>query len=114
MSVNGRMREHTRANSLLRFEYLRDVLGPTGTKSGCDGCESGACTVRWRAGRPCLYYAGIHLPSEMRLLEGLSQLLVANAFASNCARWRNSKPDNACVILIRIRSGINNPIPVAD
>ena len=43
--VNGRWREDAVAENTLLMDYLRDGLGLTGTKQGCDGGECGACTV---------------------------------------------------------------------
>ena len=43
--VNGRWREDAVADHTLLLDYLRDGLGLTGTKQGCDGGECGACTV---------------------------------------------------------------------
>jgi 4-hydroxybenzoyl-CoA reductase subunit gamma len=43
--VNGRMRESAVEDNLLLVDYLREALGLTGTKQGCDGGECGACTV---------------------------------------------------------------------
>ncbi|WP_332675585.1 4-hydroxybenzoyl-CoA reductase subunit gamma [Aromatoleum sp.] len=43
--VNGRPREDAVAENALLVDYLRDALGLTGTKQGCDGGECGACTV---------------------------------------------------------------------
>ena len=43
--VNGRWREDAVAENALLMDYLRDGLGLTGTKQGCDGGECGACTV---------------------------------------------------------------------
>jgi len=43
--LNGRKHEALVADHVLLLDYLRDVLGLTGTKRGCDGGECGACTV---------------------------------------------------------------------
>ena len=45
LTVNGRAREDAVADGDLLLDYLRQTLGLTGTKQGCDGGECGACTV---------------------------------------------------------------------
>jgi 4-hydroxybenzoyl-CoA reductase subunit gamma len=45
LNVNGRSHEVAAPGSALLLEVLRDQLGLTGTKQGCDGGECGACTV---------------------------------------------------------------------
>jgi 4-hydroxybenzoyl-CoA reductase subunit gamma len=45
LKLNGRWREDAVAPSQLLVDYLREVARLTGTKTGCDGGECGACTV---------------------------------------------------------------------
>src|SRR5512145_1754203 len=45
MNVNGRAREDAVEDHALLLDHLRETLGLTGTKRGCDGGECGACTV---------------------------------------------------------------------
>jgi len=43
--LNGRKRTDAIPDNLLLLDYLRELAGLTGTKTGCDGGECGACTV---------------------------------------------------------------------
>jgi carbon-monoxide dehydrogenase small subunit len=45
VTVNGKSLRHDVEPRLLLVHYLRDVLGLTGTKVGCDTSQCGACTV---------------------------------------------------------------------
>ena len=45
LNVNGRTHDVAAPGSALLLEVLRDQLGLSGTKQGCDGGECGACTV---------------------------------------------------------------------
>jgi 4-hydroxybenzoyl-CoA reductase subunit gamma len=45
LTVNGRKREDLVPDGMLLLDYLREIVGLTGTKQGCDGGECGACTV---------------------------------------------------------------------
>ena len=43
--VNGKERDDFESDNILLVDYLRENLGLTGTKIGCDGGECGCCTV---------------------------------------------------------------------
>jgi 4-hydroxybenzoyl-CoA reductase subunit gamma len=45
LTLNGRKRVDAVPDNLLLLDYLREQLTLTGTKTGCDGGECGACTV---------------------------------------------------------------------
>ncbi len=44
-TLNGRARSDAVPDNVLLLDYLREIVGLTGTKTGCDGGECGACTV---------------------------------------------------------------------
>src|SRR5690242_21091693 len=45
ISVNGRRADREIEPRLLLVHFLRDTLGLTGTKVGCDTSQCGSCTV---------------------------------------------------------------------
>lgn len=73
-TVNGRAREHAVADHALLLDVLREDLGLTGTKRGCDGGECGACTVLVD-GAPrlaCITLAGRCEGSQIETIESLA------------------------------------------
>ena len=75
LTVNGRARRVAAPGSALLLEVLRDELGLTGTKQGCDGGECGACTVLVD-GEPrlaCITLAASVAGKHVETVEGLVQ-----------------------------------------
>lgn len=73
--VNGRSFQEELRPEMTLVTLLRDVLGLTGTKHGCDGGECGACTVLLD-GVPvnaCLVLAASIRNREITTIEGLAE-----------------------------------------
>jgi len=62
-------------NSMTLLQFIRDVAGLTGTKSGCENGECGACTVLLdgRPVRSCIILAVEANGSHVTTVEGLAQ-----------------------------------------
>lgn len=75
LTVNGRRREDAVEPRLLLVHYLRDVLGLTGTKIGCDTSQCGACTVLLDglSVKACTLLAAQADGAEVTTIEGLQR-----------------------------------------
>ncbi|MFJ6671172.1 (2Fe-2S)-binding protein [Actinosynnema sp. NPDC091369] len=73
LSVNGRDRVLTVEPRVTLLDALRERLGLTGTKKGCDRGECGACTVLVDGERvkSCLTLAVMRQGSDITTVEGL-------------------------------------------
>ena len=74
MTVNGRPYEQEIEPRLLLVYYLRDVLGLTGAKVGCDTSSCGACTVLvdGESVKSCTMLAAQADGSDITTIEGLA------------------------------------------
>ena len=75
LTLNGRRRADAVPDNLLLLDYLRNVVGLTGTKTGCDGGECGACTILVdnRPRLSCLTLAVSAMHHHVETVEGLSR-----------------------------------------
>ena len=74
LTVNGRRRDDGILGNLLLVDYLREAVGLTGTKIGCDGGECGLCTVLvdGKAQHSCLTLAASCAGKSVETIESLS------------------------------------------
>jgi xanthine dehydrogenase YagT iron-sulfur-binding subunit len=74
IKVNGRPRELSVEPRVTLVDALRDELGLTGTKKGCDSGECGACTVHVDGRRvlSCMTLAVMADGAEVMTVEGLA------------------------------------------
>jgi carbon-monoxide dehydrogenase small subunit len=74
VTVNSQVREHDVEPRTLLVQYLREVVGLTGTKIGCDTSSCGACTVLvdGEAVKSCTMLAVQADGSEVTTIEGLA------------------------------------------
>src|SRR4029079_4362851 len=74
MTVNGSTQEHDVGPRLLLVFYLREVLGLTGTKIGCDTTSCGACTVllNRESVKSCTMFAVQADGTDITTIEGLA------------------------------------------
>jgi carbon-monoxide dehydrogenase small subunit len=74
VTVNGRRHQEEVEPRLLLVDFLRDVLGLTGTHVGCDTSGCGACTivVNDKAVKSCTLLAVQADGAEVTTIEGLA------------------------------------------
>jgi carbon-monoxide dehydrogenase small subunit len=75
LTVNGQRQEHQVAARLLLVHFLRDTLGLTGTKIGCDTSQCGSCTVlvNGQAVKSCTLLAVQAEGASVTTIEGLAK-----------------------------------------
>jgi aerobic carbon-monoxide dehydrogenase small subunit len=75
IEVNGEQGSHDVEPRLLLVQYLRDVVGLTGTNIGCDTTSCGACTVHLdgEAVKSCTVLAVQADGSSVTTIEGLAE-----------------------------------------
>ena len=75
MKINGDAREITVDNRTSLLDMLRERVGLTGTKKGCDQGACGACTILVNGQRvvSCLTLAVMHDGAEITTIEGLER-----------------------------------------
>ena len=74
IAVNGTTTEHEIAARTLLVQYLREVVGLTGTNIGCDSTSCGACTVLLdgESVKSCTVLAAQASGREITTVEGLA------------------------------------------
>jgi carbon-monoxide dehydrogenase small subunit len=75
VTVNGAKRKHSVDARLLLVHYLRETVGLTGAKIGCDTSQCGSCTVlmNGKAVKSCTVLAVQADGARVTTIEGLAQ-----------------------------------------
>jgi carbon-monoxide dehydrogenase small subunit len=75
VTVNGAKRQHSVDARLLLVHYLRETVGLTGTKIGCDTSQCGSCTVLMdgKAVKSCTVLTVQADGARVTTIEGLAQ-----------------------------------------
>jgi xanthine dehydrogenase YagT iron-sulfur-binding subunit len=75
LRINGEDKEVTVDNRTSLLDMLRERVGLTGTKKGCDQGACGACTIMLDGRRvnSCLTLAVMHEGAEIRTIEGVAE-----------------------------------------
>jgi len=131
-TVNGEPREVEHDTRATLLDILRDQLGLTGTKKGCDHGQCGACTVLVNGKRvnSCLCLAAMHEGDEMTTIEGLGSpealSALQQAFVSRdgyqCGFCTPGQIVSATAMLEELRAGdpsfasasLNGDMPLED
>ena len=94
ITVNGKSRSADVDPRMLLVDFLRDYLGLTGTKKGCETGECGACTVllNGRSAKSCAILAVQADESDVITIEGLAKNDQLNALQE--AFWENHAVQN--------------------
>lgn len=81
LTLNGRPHDGAVADNLLLLDYLREEVGLTGTKTGCDGGECGACTVLVD-GRPVLSCLTLAVTCAGKSIETVESLATGSTLSA--------------------------------
>jgi carbon-monoxide dehydrogenase small subunit len=118
LTVNGQARSAEVDPRLLLVHYLREELGLTGTKVGCDTSQCGACvvTMNGAAIKSCTTLAVQADGSEVTTIEGLAQ--DGNLHPLQEAFWNNHGLQcgfcTAGMIMTAVELLERNPQPTAE
>lgn len=84
LRVNGKRHELQIEPRVTLLDALREYIGMTGTKKGCDRGQCGACTVLQNGRRinSCLTLAIMHEGDEITTIEGMAQPAASGALSA--------------------------------
>ncbi len=74
MYVNGKLQSADVEPRVLLVDFIREVVGLTGTKAGCDTGQCGACVIQvdGRSTKSCLMLAAQANGSDVETIEGVA------------------------------------------